>query len=267
MPPKKGKKLQREPRGGPDGLHDDSDGVAETEIALLVNGTPLARQEINGKIYVEVPGPGTEFSVRVRTPARAVDATGIRLTIDGCAPPHWYRGRTEKIVDSFPVDKDWGRKLTFGAPDGNAFALGPNDGRSAGGAGIGTVRVRIFKTQKVPRRWQTAEAYKYSNTAALTKPRVEQCGDDEGLMLKTTAELGNPTPNPRPLNGQWVDTECPMHNPIKDIVFHYRTKAQIAGIPTDDPKPEVKQEGEVKLEGKAKRKRAGDEAGCAIQLD
>lgn len=254
-----GKKKKREPRGGP----DDNAAVAATEIDLLVDGKPLERQEINGKTYVEVPGPGTEFAIRVRMPQEH-GTLATRLTVDGCMPPHWYRGRPEKIVDSFPVDRNWGRKLVFGSPDAGNGANGPSDSRSASeAAGLGSVRVRIFKVQQVPRRWQSADEYDYAVTGKLVKPRVAQCGDAEGLMLKTTAELGSPAPNPHELCGQWVDTQCPTTNPAKDVVFHYRTKAQIAGIPTDDVKPEPK----VKQEGQRKRRRAGDNKDCAIQLD
>lgn len=249
--------------------------AAATEIDLLVNGQPLVQQVINGKVYVEVPGPGAEFAVRVRAPQRP-DLLGFRLLVDGCVPPHWYRAHHEKIIDTFPVDKDWGRKLAFGAPeadhDTSGWAIG--DGRFANEeAGLGCVRVRVFKLFPVARRWQAADTYDYSLTRQLVKPQVFQCGDNDGVMLKTTAELGNPTPNPRPLEGQWVDVQCPTNGPLKEIVFHYRSKAQLAGIAPAAPAASawptpakahfhVKEERETK-----RRKRAGDNQTLAIQLD
>ena len=204
-------------------------------IDLLVDGRPLAQQVINGKVYVEVPGPGAEFAIRVRAPLRP-ELLGFRLMVDGCLPPHWFRAWPEKIVSSFPVDNNTGRKLTFGAPraDDNTLGFPRGDGRFANRhddeGSLGSVRVRVFRLLDVPRRWQAARDYDFALSRQLVKPQVFQCHDASGGVLTTTAELGETVPNPKPLDGQWVDVQCPTRDPLKEITFLYRSKAQIAAI-------------------------------------
>ena len=246
------------------------DEASAARVDIVVDGEVMKQHTIDGKTYVEIPGKGGPFAIHVFCPKNP-EELGFRLNVDGITPPYWYRASAHKVINTFPINAQIDRKLVFGAPNAGTSSSW-SDHRSADGpTGIGCINVCVYRVQECKPYWHTAGTYDYTMTERLVAPRLDQCGDATGGMLKTTAQLGEQVASAN-RRGQTVSTKCPASNPVKEFRLYYRSKAQIEGIPTEKVKPEVepKVKPEVKSEAEPnaarKRVRVGDSQDLAIVL-